>query len=66
MVGSADVLFDVQVFAEFPHRSGRESGVAVGDDFLGESVVGKYVFAVKFGNPYGIDRFFAWDEYGSF
>ncbi len=66
MVGGADVLFDVQVFAEFPHRGGHESGVVVRDDFLRESVVGKYMFAVEFGDPYGVDRFFAWDEYGSF
>ena len=66
VVGSADVLFDVQVFAEFPHCSSRESGVSVGYDLLGEAVVWEYVFAVEFGDPYGINCLFAWDEDGSF
>ncbi len=66
MVGSADVLFDVQVFAEFPHRGGHELRVAVGDDLLREAVVGEHVFAVEFGNSYSVDGFFAWDEYRPF
>ncbi len=66
MVGGADVLFDVQVFAEFSHGGGCESGVSVGYDLLGEAVVWKYVFAVEFGDPYGVNCFFAWDEDGSF
>ncbi len=65
MVGSADVLFDVEVFAEFPHRSSCESGVSVGYDLLGKAVVWEHVFAVKFSDSYGINCFFAWDEYGS-
>ena len=65
VIGGADVLFDVQVFAEFPHRSGRKSGVSVRDDLLGEAVMGEHVFAVEFGDSYGVDCFFTWDEYGS-
>ena len=66
MVSGADVLFDVQVFAEFPHRSGCESGVSVRYDLLGEAVVWEYVFSVEFGNSYGVNFFFAWDKDGSF
>src|SRR6266403_2087844 len=66
VVGGADVLFDVQVFTEFPHCSSRKSRVVVRDDLLGEAIVGEYVFAVEFGDSYGIDCFPAWDEYGSF
>ena len=66
MIGSANVLFDVQVFTEFPHRGSRELGVAVGDDFLREAVVGEYVFAVEFSDSYGVDCLSARDEYGSF
>src|SRR6266436_1608235 len=66
VIGGTDVLFNVQVSAEFPHGGGRESGVSVGDDFPGEAVMGKHVFAIEFGDSYGVDRFFAWDEYGSF
>ncbi len=66
MIGSADVLSDVQVFAEFPHSGGCKSGVAVGDDLLGEAVVGEHMFAVEFSNSYGIDCFSAWDEYRPF
>ncbi len=65
VIGSADILFDIQVFAQFPHCGGRESGVSVGNDLLWEAVVGEDVFAVEFGDSYGIDCFFAWDEYGS-
>ncbi len=66
MIGGADVLFDVQVFAEFSHCGGCESGVPVGYDLLGEAIVWEYVFAVEFGNSYGVNCFFAWDEDGSF
>ncbi len=66
VIGGTDVLFDVQVFAEFSHCGGCESRVAVGDDLLGEAVMGEHVFAVEFGDSYGVDCFLAWDEYGSF
>ncbi len=66
MIGGADVLFDVQVFAEFLHCSGRKSGVAVRDDLLREAVMGEYMFAVEFGDSDSVDCFFAWDEYRSF
>ncbi len=65
-VGGADVLFDIQIFAEFPHGGGRESGVSVGYDLLGEAVVWEYVFAIEFSDSYGIDCLFAWDKDGSF
>src|SRR6266403_1677270 len=66
VVSGADVLFDIQVFAQFPHCGGRESGVSVGNDLLWEAIVGEDVFAIELGDSYGINRFFAWDEYGSF
>ncbi len=66
VVGGADVLFDVQVFAQFPHCGSRKSGVLVRDDLLWEAIVGEDVFAVEFSDSYGVNRFFAWDEYGSF
>ncbi len=66
MIGGADVLFNVQVFAEFLHCSGCESGVSVGYDLLGEAVVWEHVFTVEFGDSYGVDCFFAWDKDGSF
>ncbi len=65
MVSGADVLFDVQVFAEFPHRSGCESGVSVGYDFLREAIVWEYMFSVEFGDSYGVNCFFTWDKDGS-
>ncbi len=34
VIGSANVLFNVQVFAEFPHCGGHKSGVAVRDDVI--------------------------------
>ena len=66
MIGSADVLFDVQVFTEFPHCGGCELGVSVRYDFLGEAIVGEHVFAIEFGDSYGVNCFFAWDKDGSF
>ncbi len=66
VVSGTDVLFDVQVFAEFSHGGGCESGVSIGYDLLGEAIVWEYVFAVEFGNSYGVNRFFAQDEDGSF
>ncbi len=66
VIGGTDVLFNVQVSAEFPHGGGRKLGVTVGDDFPREAVMGEHVFAVEFGNSYGVDRFFAWDEYRPF
>ncbi len=66
MIGGTDVLFNVQVLAQFPHRGSCKSGVVVGDDLLGEAVMGENVFAVKFGDSYGVNRFFAWDKYGPF
>jgi len=65
VICSADVLFDVQIFAKFLHHGGSESGVLVGYDLLGEAIVWEDVFAIEFGDPYGVDCFFAWDEYGS-
>jgi len=65
VVSGTDVLFDIQVFAQFPHRGGRESGVSVGDDLLWEAIVGEDVFAIEFSDSYGVDCFFAWDKYGS-
>ncbi len=65
VVCHADVLFDVQVFAEFLHCSGSESGVLVRYHFLGEAVVWKNVFAVEFGDSYGVNCFLAQDKYGS-
>ncbi len=66
MVCGANVLFDVQVFAELLHRGGGEPGISVGYDLLGEAVVWGDMFAVEFGDSYGVDCFLAWDEYGSF
>src|SRR6266436_9112645 len=65
VIRCADILFDIQVFAQFSHFGGRESGVSVGNDFLREAVVGENVFAVEFGDSYGVNCFFAWDKYGS-
>ena len=62
VIGGADVLCDSQGTAEFSGECGCETGISVGNDACGKSVMWKYVSSVKFGGVFGISGFIAGNE----
>ena len=45
--------------AEFSGEGGCETGVSIGNDACGKSVMWEYVSSVKFGRFFGVDGFIA-------
>ena len=62
MIGRADVLFDIQLVAEFPEELGGEACIAIGDNFLGDAGIREGVISKQPRDFLTSHVFSAWDQ----
>src|SRR6266850_5236375 len=62
VIGSAEVLRNLQLFAQLPEERRSETRVSVRDDFLWEPHEWKDAIFEQFGHPFCVNRFLAWHQ----